>query len=90
MPPNPLPEGWNSNRKRPMHGPFFPDWARGRLLWVHNCNFQKWDYARAYGACKICFSRDGHLAQQCPVLKNMKYGDEYVYYMGRESGAPAQ
>ena len=80
LPPDPLPEGWEVGRRKPAQGPFYPDYAQGCLMWVRGCSFPKWDYAREYGACKICLKK-GHYCQQCPELRNMRFEEDYVFYL---------
>ena len=63
-----------------MQGPFFPDYAPGRILWAKGVSVARFEYARAYGACKICLKLN-HMAQHCPDLRNMKFEDDYVYYL---------
>ena len=60
-------------------GPLFPDFAPGRYLWVRGVSMAKFDYARAYGACKICL-KSGHDAIRCPEMRNMKFDEDYVFY----------
>ena len=88
LPPDPLPEGWHEERRKPTRGPFYSDYAAGRLLWVRTCSIPKWDYARTYGACKVCLSKD-HYCQACPSLQNMRYGEDFVFYHSlRDNPAP--